>query len=151
MRGSLRLSLLSAGDALLSTRLGDQGIARLMMLERELPEICEALLTLAQVRGVAPEAVAQLAQVASEYRTDFESAAAVANGGWTYLGGVEEQHYGLFLGEAARDGSLQPQWRRMTVADLRGLFQRLERASEVLRPLNLAARAAVAQTGGQTT
>jgi hypothetical protein len=151
LRGSLRLALLSAGDALLSTRLGDQGIARLMMSERDLPEICQALLTLTQVRGVAPEALAQLAQVATEYRADFESAAAVANGSWTYLGGVEEQHYGLFLGEAAREGSLEPQWRHITVADLRHLFQRLESASEALRPFASAARVAGTQTRGQTT
>ncbi|HXD00361.1 MAG TPA: hypothetical protein VN048_13545 [Verrucomicrobiae bacterium] len=145
LRGSLRLSLLSAGDAVLSTRLGDQGIARLMMDRRELPEICRALLTLAQVRGVGSEAVRQLAAAATEFGPDFESAAAVANGSWTYLGGVEERHYGLFLGEFVRDGNLEPQWRHMTVQDLRGLVQRLERASETLRPLGWAMRAA----GGQ--
>src|ERR1043166_5572784 len=94
LRGSLRLALLSAGDALLSTRLGDQGIARLMMDGRELPEICQALLTLAPVRGVPSEAVQQLAEVTAEFGADFECAAAVANGSWTYLGGEEERHYG---------------------------------------------------------
>lgn len=149
LRGSLRFSLLSAGDALLSTRLGDQGIARLMMGERELPHICCALLTLARVRGVASEAVMLLEQVAAEYRSDFESAASVANGSWTYLGGVEEQHYGLFIGETARDGDLEPQWQHVTVADLHRLYQRLECASEALRPCLRAMRNAAVR--GQTS
>jgi hypothetical protein len=135
--GSLRLSLLSAGDSLLKTRIGDQGIARLMMNGRELPEICQVLRTLAQVRGVALERTQKLEWVAKEYGPDFENAAAIANGSWTYLGGKEEQHYGLFLGEEASDGNLVPQWRHMTVKDLRQLVERLEGASQALRHLIL--------------
>ncbi len=142
LRGSLRFWLLSAGDALLSTRLGDQGIARIMWDGRELREICEALQTLAQIRGVTFDEIQQLKYLATEYRSDFESAAAIANGSWTCLGGVEESHYGLFLGESARDGNLVPQWRQMTVEDLRRLVQRLESASDVLRSFIWACRRA---------
>jgi hypothetical protein len=149
LRGTLRLSLLSAGDALLSTRLGDQGIARLMMDGRELPEIAQALLTVAQVRGVDSDAVQQLADLAREFGSDFQSAAAVANGSWTYLGGEKERHYGLFLGESACDGNLEPQWRHMTVRDLRALVQRLQQASERWRPLGWAIRAAGGEARGQ--
>ncbi|MDB6019558.1 MAG: hypothetical protein JWR19_4047 [Pedosphaera sp.] len=147
LRGSLRHLLLSAGDQLLSTRLGDQGIARLMMSKRELPDICQALLTLAQVRGVASDAVQQLAQVATEYRADFESAAAVANGSWTYLGDEKGRHYGLFLEEVARDGDLQPQWQHMTMVDMQRLSQRLKSASETVRPLIWAMIAAADSRG----
>lgn len=149
LRGSLRLSLPSAGDALLSARLGDQGIERLMLDGCELPEICQALVTLARVRGVACEAVQQLAQVATEFGAEFESAAAVANGSWTCLGGDEERDYGLFLGESVRAGVLEPQWRHMTVQDLRASVQRLEQASEILRPLGWVMQAARSEARGQ--
>jgi hypothetical protein len=146
LRGSLRLSLLSAGDALLSTRLGDQGIIRLAMHGREITEICRTLQMLGQVRGAAATAIQTLVEVAREYGPDFELAAAVANGSWTYLGGDELRHYGLFLGEAEQNGDLLPQWREMTVTDLRELAERLNQAHEALRPLSWAMRAA---SGGQ--
>lgn len=136
----MRFELLSAGDQLLSVRLGDQGIVRAMMQGRELEEICRALLVIAPVRGVPPEAVEQLAKVASDYKSDFENATAIANGSWTYLGGVEQHHYGLFLGEATRGGDLEPQWRHIIVEDLRALVLRLESASEALKPFVWAAR-----------
>jgi len=140
LRGELRFNLLSAGDAMLSTRLTDQGIARLMMNGCELLEICKAMQILAQARGVAPEAVQQLAHIATEYGDDFDSAGAIANGSWTYLGGVEEKSYGLFLGESARDGDLAPLWQKMTVEDLRKLVKRLEDASRAMQPFIWSAR-----------
>ena len=149
LRGDLRLSLLSAGDALLTTRLGDQGIARLMMAGRDLPEICQTIKTLAQVRGASSEAVKQLAQIAEEFRDDFESATAIANGSWTYLGGDVEKYYGLFLGEAFRNGDLEPQWRQVTVEDLRRLVVRLEKVSEALRPFYWVMRAATSKSNDQ--
>jgi hypothetical protein len=142
LRGSIRLSLLSIGDQLLSTRLGDQGIARLLMWEHELPAICEKLLALAQVRGVPAEATQQLSNCAAEFREDFELAAAIANGTWTYLGGDQHRFYGLFLGEAAHAGDLQPRWREITIEELRGITRRLEKASEALHSLTWVAIAA---------
>lgn len=135
LRGALRQRLLSTGDALLSTRLGDQGIVRLTMHQREIPEICSALQTLGMVRGVAPEAMHVLDDVVKNYGADVETAQRIATGSWTYLGGDKPRHYGLFLGEAAQDGDLMPQWQEMTVANMRQLVCRLEQAYEKLRVL----------------
>ena len=138
-RSELRSKLLSAIDALLCIRPGEKSVTWAMMNGRELPEICQALHTFSQVRGIAPETVKQYSQIVAEYHTDFESAASFANGRWTYLGGMEP-HYGLFLGDSENAENPMLQWRSITVEDLRQLVKRLESALEALEPILWAAR-----------
>ncbi|MDB6022009.1 MAG: hypothetical protein JWQ04_1866 [Pedosphaera sp.] len=137
-RGSLRFMLLSIADALFSARLGGWGAGRVLLANRELPEICEALVTISEAGGVPSDAVLNLADIAEKYRADFEFAAAIANGIWTYLGGEDDRQYGLYEREVVSDCQLTPQWRRVRIADLRKLRQRLDNAAEALRPLPLA-------------
>jgi hypothetical protein len=138
LRGSLRFMLLSIADALLSARVGQWGAGRVLLAGRELPEICRALLTVAEVGGIPSETVLTFEQVAEDYRADFEFAAAIANGTWTYLGGKDSRTYGLYEREVVADCELTPQWRPVRIEDLRKLRARLESAAEALRPLPVA-------------
>jgi len=144
LRGTLRSLVLSQADALFSTRLGDQGVARVLMHGQELPEICQALLVIAPVYGVSADAVQKLAQIVADYRNDFDFAAKVANGTWTLLGG-EVTWYGLYKGETVSGSDLTPNWQQLQVSDLKKLCARLERAFDELRAVGWAIRVAVSE------
>ena len=130
--GDLRFKLISAGDALLATRLGDQGIARIFLTGQRVESVCPVLRQLAEVRGVSRDAIDALDHFIAEFTDDCGLAAKVAAGSWTYLGGVDEKHYGLFVGEVAVDGDLQPKWDHLMQADLDQLADRLLRAADGL-------------------
>jgi hypothetical protein len=131
-RGSLRQSFLVSIGALLCLGMRDQGIGMVLAKDSDLSELCGALITLAQVRQIPVEAVRTLSAIQLHYNADFEMAAAVANGMWTMLGGGQEPWYGLFEGEVAIRGCLEPRWKKIKVADLRKLFEQLNSASQEL-------------------
>lgn len=138
LRGSLRFMLLSSADALLNARMGSWGAGRVLLAKRELPEICEALLTISEAGGVQSDAVLALEKIAEDYRADFEFAAHIANGIWTYLGGDDNPTYGLYEREVVADCQLTTQWKPVKIQDLKKLRERLEKAAAALRPLPLA-------------
>jgi hypothetical protein len=145
LRGAVRASLLSGIDALLSTGLHDQGFGRLLAGQKQLSEICSALVVVSRVRNVPEDAVNRLIQLEAERRADFELAAAIADGTWTLLSGNEDPQYGLFRGQSAVRKSLEPQWEKMKVADLVELRKRLEIALESIERLIWGVRGAKAK------
>ncbi len=140
LRGELEFDLLSAADQLLCSRLGDQGIGRVTLGERDLPGICEALVTLCKIRGIDHPTVQQLSQALTDYLPIFELAIKITNGSWTYLGGSDVRVYGLFMGETVRDGDLQPEWFEITIDGMREVTKKLLAAHEAFRPVILACR-----------
>src|SRR6516165_1623952 len=145
LRGSIRDSLLMSIGALLSSGLHDQGFGRLLVRHTELQEICDALVTVSRVRGISEATLQQLTETASTYREDFVMASAIANGTWTMLGGHPQPWYGLFEGEVATKGSLEPKWKKIALDDLRRLFDRLNGASENLEKLTIIIQGTMAE------
>ena len=135
LRGSLRFLLLTAADALLSARVGGWGAGRVLLAGKDLHEICQALHTVAEAAGVASAPLKTLAKIADDHQEDFAFAAAIANGNWTYLGGIDGPLYGLYEHEILSNGQLTPQWRPVRIEDLQALRERLEGAAAKLRPL----------------
>ena len=135
LRGNLRFLLLTAADALLSARVGGWGAGRVLLAGKELPEICRALHTVAEAAGIASEPLKLLDKIAREHHEDFAFSAAIANGNWTYLGGIDGPLYGLYEREILSNGQLAPEWRPIRIEDLEALRERLEGAAAKLRPL----------------
>lgn len=151
LRGDLRFSLISAGDQLLATRLGDQGLARVLVSDPDIKPLCKRLRALAQVRGVPVEAIDALDRFVADYATDCDRASEIANGSWTYLGGVDEKHFGLFAGEKVSDGDLEPQWYHLMQEDLNVLVGRLGQAVKGLEKFVWACRMAGAESMARTS
>lgn len=135
IRGNLRFLLLTAADALLSARVGGWGAGRVLLAGKDLPEICRALHTVAEAAGIASEPLKLLDKIARDHNEDFAFAAAIANGNWTYLGGIDGPLYGLYEREILKNGQLAPEWRPVRIEDLEALRERLESAASKLRPL----------------
>jgi hypothetical protein len=134
LRGDLRSSLLQAGDALLATRLGDQGIVRLTIAAHDLPEVCQAIAALAEIRGVSQQIVQQFHEITQTYREDFQLAGNVANGIWTSIGGIDEPVNGLFTGMVVKNGNLEPSWNYIRLGNLQELRIRLGTALALFEP-----------------
>lgn len=150
LRGEVRFTLLSAGDQLLATRLGDQGLARLLIHEQDIKRLCEGLRTLAEARSAPAEALDALDRFVSDFAADCDRASEVATGSWTFLGGFDEKHFGLFAGQKAMNGDLHPQWNHLVQGDLNNLVARLEQAVKSLEKFVWGCRMVGAETMART-
>jgi hypothetical protein len=127
--GGVRFAFLSAIDALLYTRLGDQGIGRLSLRDQPFERICTALHRIAAVRGLPASALSEIEAFRSKYTDAMSDAFRACNGMWTYLGGSgSETMLGLFRDEIVRDSDLFPDWRILSATNIHELAVTMEAA-----------------------
>jgi hypothetical protein len=130
LRANINFQLLGLADHLLTTRLGDQGIAKLLNDSNDTLAIGKKLLALGQVRKVTLHAISVLEKALAEFAGDFHMAAQVATSAWTFLGGSKERWYGNFKGQSIKNADLAPLWEDFTVAKLQALRGRLIAAEQ---------------------
>jgi hypothetical protein len=130
LRANLNFQLLGLADHLLTTRPGDQGIAKLLNDSNDTVALLKKLISFGQVRKVSPHAISILVKALAEYAPDFQLAAQIASSAWTFLGGSKERWYGSFKGQNVKESDLAPQWDDFTVAKLGALRDRLTSADK---------------------